>query len=103
MTNSDERGSDARSPETSQSSRRMSGRPRGRRHTILWRLILPLAVALLTGAIVILWPVFDAAGAALGAFMLAAVLILSLVPILLLRSTLRRTAATRRNEEAEVP
>lgn len=66
-----------------------------------WRVFFGVIVLLLAVAVVILWPLFEAAGTILGAVMLAAMLILSLTPLFLLRSTLRRTAASHPDEKEE--
>lgn len=57
-----------------------------------WRLFFGFVLLLLAGAILILWPLFEAAGPILGVLMLAALLVLSLTPFVLLGRTLRRTA-----------
>lgn len=99
MTANEERGFDPISREGSEDSRRASGGLGNRRGRLIWRLLFGSVLALLAGAMVILWPIFEAAGTALGAFMIVAVLILSLTPLFLLRSTLRRTAAYRADNE----
>jgi len=103
MTANEERGLDPISRENPESSRGTSVGQGGRRGRLIWRLLFGSVLALLAGALVILWPVFEAAGTALGAFMIVALLVLSLTPLFLLRSTLRRTAAIRPEKKEEVP
>ena len=66
-----------------------------------WRVFFGVTVLLLAGVVVILWPVFEAAGTILGAVMPTAMLVLSLTPLFLLRSILRRTAASHPDEKEE--
>lgn len=103
MTINRERVSTASSLRRSQSGRGTSSGKGGLRQRLLWRLFFGSVLALLAGALLILWPVFEAAGTALGAFMIVALLVLSLTPLFLLRSTLRRTAAIRPEKKEEVP
>lgn len=71
---------------------------RGRRK-IIRRGLFGLYLALLGGALAILWPLLKMAGTALAMGMVAAVLVLSLTPLLLLHSTLRRTRASSHHSE----
>lgn len=67
----------------------------------LWPVILGGTALLLAGALALLWPVFVAAGVGVGAFMIAALLVLTLGPVLMLRKVLRRTHGGSHDTPAE--
>ena len=72
-----------------------------RRQTIILNIVYASVLALIAVALVILWPVFKAAGPALGIGMALAIVVLSLTPLLLLRATLRRAPGLQAPENSE--
>ena len=69
-------------------------------HEYLWPAILWLTLLFVGGGLAFLWPVFEAVGAGVAVGMIAAVLILSLTPLLLLRTILKRVPAERNDGPA---
>ena len=68
---------------------------------MLWPVLFGLFLAFLAGALAILWPLLKMGGTGLALGMVAAVLVLSLTPLLLLRSLLRRTSVSSQGSEKE--
>ena len=71
-----------------------------RRQTIMWKVVFGSVLALIAVTLVILWPVFKAAGAAVGTGMALAIVVLSLTPLLLLGATLRRASASQAADDS---
>ena len=71
-----------------------------RRQAIMWKVVVGSVLALIAVTLVILWPVFKAAGAAVGTGMALAIVVLSLTPLLLLGATLRRTSASQVTDDS---
>lgn len=74
----------------------------GRRRPMVWPVLFGLFLAFLAGAIVILWPLFRMGGMGVALGMVAAVLVLSLTPLLLLRGLLRRAPASGEGSKEEI-
>lgn len=74
-------------------SRSAAGASRGRSRGFLWPVLVAANLALIAGGLALLWPVFKVAGTGLALGMVAAVLLVSLTPLLLLRRVLRRPSA----------
>lgn len=87
-------------PAEASESARPARRPRPPK--MLWPVIFGSVLALIAGTLVILWPVLQAAGAAIGVGMVVAILVLSLTPLLLLGGILRRGRHSRSSEKDEV-
>ena len=66
----------------------------GRRQKMVWPVLFGLYLVLLVGALAVLWPLLKMAGFGIALVMVAAVLVVSLTPLLLLRSTLRRARSS---------
>ena len=73
-----------------------------RRQKIIWKVVSGSVLALTALALVVLWPVFRAAGPVLGTGMALAVLGLSLAPLLLLGATLRRARDLQADENSQL-
>lgn len=56
----------------------------------LWPVLLWLTLLFVGGGVAFLWPVFEAVGTGVAVGMIPAVLVLSLTPLLLLRTILKR-------------
>jgi type VI protein secretion system component VasK len=67
----------------------------------MWKIVFGSVLALLAAMLVILWPVFNAAGPAPGTAMALAVVVLSLIPLLLLRTIWRRPPRPQAAENAQ--
>ena len=59
----------------------------------LWSILLWLTLLFVGGGLAFLWPVFEAVGTGVAVGMIAAVLVLTLAPLLLLRTILKRASA----------
>ena len=88
-------------PQPVEASESARAAPRPRRAEILWRIVFAGVLALTAGTLVLLWPVFRAAGAPVGVGMAVAILVLSLTPVLLFRRVLRRAAGSHPNEKKD--
>lgn len=73
-----------------------------RRQRIIWKIVSGSVLALIAVALVVLWPVFKAAGPVLGTGMALAILGLSLAPLLLLGATLRRARDLQAAENSQL-
>ena len=72
-------------------------------HRLGWSALIALNLLVVVGGIGVLWPSLQMAGKALAFGMVAAVLVLSLTPLVLLRSMLRKNASSSiRREEKEL-
>lgn len=71
-----------------------------RRPPIIWKIFFGSVLALIAVTFVILWPVFKAAGLAVGTGMALAIVVLSLTPLLLLGATLRRTSTSQAADDS---
>ena len=74
----------------------------GRRLKLLWPVLIGSCLALVAGALAVLWPLLKMGGTALALGASVAVLVLSLTPLLLLRGILRRTPASQREETEDI-
>ena len=68
---------------------------------IAWKIFFWAVLALIAGTLAILWPVFKAAGPAPGTAMALAIVVLSLIPILLLGTILRRAPGSQAAENSQ--
>lgn len=102
MTNERKPPAPSRLPNVDDPMKAASVVPHRRRapHKALWPVILWLTLLVVGGGLAFLWPVFEAVGAGVAAGMIAAVLILSLTPLLLLRTILKRAPAETNEEPA---
>ena len=66
-----------------------------------WSLIFGFNVAVVAGGVAILWPVLKMAGTALAVGMVVALVIISLTPLLLLRTILRSAPASNHESDKE--
>lgn len=73
-----------------------------RHHSSIWKVLAGLVLALIAVTLVILWPVFKAAGPAPGTAMALAIVVLSLIPLLLLNTMLRRAPSSQPAENSQV-
>ena len=71
------------------------------RPPIIWKVVSGSVLALIAVTLVILWPVFKAAGPAVGTGMALAIVVLSLTPLLLLRATLRRASGSQAADDSQ--
>ena len=72
-----------------------------RRSTIIGKVVSGAVLALIAVALVILWPVFKAAGPAVGTGMALAIVVLSLTPRLLLGAALRRASKSEAADDSQ--
>ena len=68
---------------------------------MFWPVLFGSCLALVTGALAVLWPLLNMGGTGLALGASVVVLVLSLTPLLLLRGILRRTPASSQREETE--
>lgn len=73
-----------------------------RRQYSIWKIFAGAVLALIAFTLVILWPVFKAAGPAPGTAMALAIVVLSLIPLLLLGTILRRPPGSQAAENSKV-
>jgi type VI protein secretion system component VasK len=69
---------------------------------ISWRVVSGLVLVLIAVTLVILWPAFKAAGPAPGTALALAIVVLSLIPLLLLRTIWRRPPSSQAADNAQV-